>query len=320
MRAIVITQPGGPDVLQVRSDVAVPEPGAGEILVRVHATAVNRAELLQRRDGYAAPPGSAQTIPGLEYAGVVESTGPSARRWSAGDRVMGLVGGGSYAEYVVVHEEEALPVPDALSLTEAAAVPEVFLTAHDALFTQARLSAGETLLVHAAGSGVGTAALQLAPAAGARVLGTARSAWKLERASSLGLDVAIDTSREAFPDAVKRATDGAGVDVVLDLVGGDYLPASIEAAARRARIVLVGLVAGPTATLNLRQLLTKRIELRGTVMRARSLPEKIAVAEAFARAGLPLLAAGRVQPVIDRVLPATEAAAAHALLEANETF
>lgn len=320
MRAIVIARPGGPEVLEPREDVPDPEPGPGEVRVRVHATAVNRADLLQRRGRYGAEPGAAEPVPGLEFAGVVDVTGPDARRWAAGDPVMGLVAGGGYAEYVVVHEDEAIPVPDTLSLTEAAAVPEVFLTAHDALFSQAGLASGETLLVHAAGSGVGTAAIQLARARGARVIGTARSPWKLERARALGLDVGIDTSREDFAEVVARETDGHGADVVLDLVGGDYLDGNLRAAAHGARVVIVGLVAGSTAPLDMRMLMRKRMILRGTMMRTRSLAEKIDVARAFTADALPLLANGAVRPVIDRVLPAMEAARAHALLEQNETF
>lgn len=320
MRAVVIARAGGPEVLELREGIPLPDPGAGEVRVRVHATAVNRADLMQRAGRYPAPPGSPRDIPGLEYAGVVELSGAGVRRWRAGDRVMGIVGGGGYAEAVVVHEDEALPVPDALSLTEAAAIPEVFLTAHDALFTQASLAAGETAVVHAAGSGVGSAAVQLAHAAGARVVGTARSPWKLERARTLGLDVAVDARHQDFVEAVMAVTDGRGADVILDLVGGDLLGRNLEAAAEGARVIVVGLVGGATAPLDMRLLMRKRALVRGTVMRARSLADKIAVARAFERDAIPLLAAGRIVPVIDRVLPAGEAARAHELLERNETF
>lgn len=320
MRAVVIARAGGPEVLELREGIPLPDPGAGEVRVRVHATAVNRADLMQRAGRYPAPPGSPRDIPGLEYAGVVELSGAGVRRWRAGDRVMGIVGGGGYAEAVVVHEDEALPVPDALSLTEAAAIPEVFLTAHDALFTQASLAAGETAVVHAAGSGVGSAAVQLAHAAGARVVGTARSPWKLERARTLGLDVAVDARHQDFVEVVMAVTDGRGADVILDLVGGDLLGRNLEAAAEGARVIVVGLVGGATAPLDMRLLMRKRALVRGTVMRARSLADKIAVARAFERDAIPLLAAGRIVPVIDRVLPAGEAARAHELLERNETF
>jgi NADPH:quinone reductase len=319
MRAVVIDRPGPPDVLVVR-DVPRPLPGAHDVLVRVHATAVNRADLLQRAGRYPVPDGVPHDIPGLEYAGVVEAVGAAASRWQPGDRVMGLVGGGSYAEYVVTHEHEAVAMPSSLSFEQAAAVPEAFVTAHDALFTQMRLVAGETVLIHAVGSGVGTAALQLAKAAGARVIGTQRSSWKLEQATSLGLDVAIDTSVTDFVDVVMRETAGRGVEGVLDLVGGDYVGANLRALAVKGRILLVGLVAGARHELDLRLMLSRRATLTGTVLRARSLEEKIAVARAFARDVLPLLADGTVSPVIDQVLPLHAAARAHERVAANENF
>jgi NADPH:quinone reductase len=319
VRAIVITRPGGPDVLQLR-DVAAPLPGAHQIRVRVAATAVNRADLLQRAGNYPAPPGSPQDIPGLEYAGVVDLAGAGVTRWRGGERVMGLVGGGSYAEYIVTHEEEAVSVPAALSLEAAAAVPEAFITAHDALCSQMRLAASETLLIHAVGSGVGTAGLQLAKAIGARVLGTQRSTWKLARATSLGLDVAIDARAADFAHTALEATAGRGVEGVLDLVGGSYLSGNLRALAVRGTILLVGLVAGAQHELDMRLLLRKRARLVGTVLRARALDEKIAVARAFARDVLPLLDAGAVRPIVDRVLPLADAAHGHQLLAENRNF
>jgi NADPH:quinone reductase len=319
MRAVVITRPGGPEVLELR-DEPVPEPAAAQVRVRVHATAVNRADLLQRAGRYPAPAGSPAHIPGLEYAGIVDRVGRDVSRWRGGERVMGLVGGGSYAEYVVAHEDEAVAVPDALTLTQAAAVPEAFITAHDALFTQMRITAGETLLIHAVGSGVGTAALQLARAAGVRVLGTQRSEWKLEMATSLGLDVAIHTPDGDFVAAVLRESDGRGVEGVLDLVGGDYLGGDLKALAVRGRILLVGLVAGARHDLDLRALLSRRATLIGTVLRARSLQEKVAATRAFAADVLPLLAARTVVPVIDEVLPLADAARAHELVAGNRNF
>jgi NADPH2:quinone reductase len=319
VRAVVIARPGGPEVLELR-DVPAPEPSGAQLRVRVHATAVNRADLLQRRGAYPAPAGAPADIPGLEYAGTVDAVGPAASGWRIGERVMGLVGGGGYAEAVVVDEGEALPVPAGLSLEQAAAVPEAFLTAHDALVTQARLKAGEVVLIHGVGSGVGTAALQLAAVRGARVIGTSRSAWKLERAVELGLHDAIDTGREDFAHAVLRLTDGHGADVVLDLVGGDYLRGNLDALAGRGRIAVVGLVAGATATLDMRTLMGKRAHIFGTVMRTRPLREKVAVAAAFRDDALHHFDTGRLRPVIDDVLPMGEAAAAHARLEANENF
>jgi NADPH:quinone reductase len=319
MRAVVIDRPGGPEVLELR-DEPLPEPGQGEVRVRVHATAVNRADLLQRAGRYPAPADAPQHIPGLEYAGEIDATGVDVSRWRAGDRVMGLVGGGSYAEYLITHEDEAVAVPERLSLIEAAAVPESFITAHDALFTRMQLAGGETLLIHAVGSGVGTAALQLAKAAGARVLGTQRSRWKLEKATALGLDVAIDTSAEDFVEAVLHATNGRGVDGVLDLVGGDYLGGDISALAEKGRVLLVGLVAGAKHTLDLRAVLNRRATIIGTVLRARSRPEKIEATQAFAADVLPLLADGTVVPIIDEVLPLAEAARAHEIMAENRNY
>jgi putative PIG3 family NAD(P)H quinone oxidoreductase len=319
MRAVVITRPGGPEVLEVR-DVARPEPGKRQIRVRVVATAVNRADLLQRAGNYPAPEGSPADIPGLEYAGFVDSMGPRVSRWHGGERVMGLVGGGSYAEYVITHEDEAVTVPEALSLEHAAAVPEAFITAHDALITQMKLKRGQLLLIHAVGSGVGTAALQLAKAIGARVIGTQRSAWKLERATSLGLDRGIDVANEDFAEVALEITAGRGVDGILDLVGGDYLPGNLRALASKGRILLVGLVAGSKHELDMRLVMRKRATIIGTVLRSRSLDEKIAAIQTFAGEVLPLIEAGTITPIVDEVLPLEQAAHAHEIVADNRTF
>lgn len=319
MRAIVISQPGPPSVLRM-ADVPDPDPGPDQIRVRIAAAGVNRADLLQRIGGYPPPPGSSPQIPGLEYAGRVDAVGSGVDLWRPGDRVMGLVGGGGYAEYVVVHSHEALPVPAALSLVEAAAVPEVFLTAHDAMFSQMRLRPGDALLIHAVGSGVGTAAVQLAATRGIRTLGTSRSARKLERAGELGLDVAIDVGSEDFVAAVERATEGRGVNGVLDLVGGDYLRGNLAVLAPFGWLVIVGLVAGANSELDMRAVLRKRLTIRGTVMRNRSLEEKIAVAAAFHEDALALFAGGALRPVIDEILPMHEAPAAHHHMEENRNF
>lgn len=316
MKAVRITQPGGPEVLQA-SDVDAPTPGSNQILVRVHATAVNRADLMQRRGHYPPPRGFPADIPGLEYAGVVEAVG--GERWSVGDRVMGLVGGGSYAEYVVVHEDEAMPVPSSMTLEDAASIPEAFLTAYDAIYERVGLRAGESVLIHAVASGVGTAAVQIAKQLGAFVIGTARSAEKLSRARSLGLDVAIDASAESFADVV-RSVRADGVDAVVDLVGGDYLVGNLRCLALHGRIVVVGLVAGASAPLDMRLLLNKRATIVGTVMRARSLGEKIEIARAFTREMLPLFESGAIQPVVDAVMPMSEVVEAHRLVEGNRNF
>jgi putative PIG3 family NAD(P)H quinone oxidoreductase len=320
MRAIVIARPGGPEVLEPRDDVPDPVPAAGEVRVRVHASAVNRADLMQREGRYPAPSGVPADIPGLEYAGIVDRLGTGVSAFVEGDAVMGLVGGGGYAEYVVANAAEVMPAPAALPLAHAAAIPEVFLTAHDALVTQAGLRRGERVLVHAAGSGVGTAAVQLASAIGAHVFGTARSAWKLERCRAFGMAAGIDTTREDFAEVVLRETQGEGVDVVLDLVGGDALPGNLRALAQRGRLIVVGLVAGATATLDMRLLLRKRLHLRGTVMRSRSAAEKAQVASAFRTDALALFDSGRLSPVIHETLPMAEAARAHAILQDNANF
>jgi len=319
MKAVVITKPGGPEVLELQ-DLAVPEPAAGEILVRVRAAGLNRADLLQRLGQYPAPFGAPANVPGLEYAGEVAALGTGARAWKVGDRVMGLVPGGGCAELVTTHEALALRAPAGLSFEQAAAVPEVFITAYDALMRQMLLRAGERLLIHAVGSGVGTAALQLAGTIHARTFGTSRSAAKLEQARRLGLEVAIDTATEDFVQVVRSRTDGEGVDVVLDLVGGPALAGNIQVLARGGRMIVVGLTGGRSASIDLGAVLSKRLTIVGTVLRARTLDEKIAVTAGFAQDILPLLEAGLVRPVVDRVYPLADAAEAHRRLESNATF
>lgn len=318
MRAVVITQPGGPEVLELR-DVPRPDPGAGEIRVRTSTSGINRADLIQRRGSYPAPPGWPQDIPGLEFAGTVDAVGPGVSRWREGDPVMGIVGGGGYAEYVLTPADSAIPVPKGLDLVDAGAVPEVFETAFDAVFLQEGLASGETLLIHAVGSGVGTAALQMAHAFGARTIGTSRTPAKLERALSLGLDHPI-LADEGWPERVLEDTGGRGVDVILDLVGGPYLAGNQKVVARGGRHIVVGVPGGLKAEIDLRALMGKRASIRGTVLRARSLEEKVVLARAFEERVIPLLASERAQPVVDRVLSAAEAAEAHRIVESNETF
>ena len=325
MRAVIISQPGGPEVLQP-GDVAMPVPGPRQILVRVHATAINRADLLQRRGMYPAPAGAPAQIPGLEYAGEViegererEREREGVSRWHAGDRVMGIIGGGGYAEYVVVHEDEAMPIPANLSYEEAAAIPEVFLTAYDALQTRLNVQSGDTVLIHAVASGVGTAAAQLAHQSGCFVIGTARSQAKLDQVARYGVDLGIDTSRDNFVEVIRAKLGDRGVNAIVDLVGGDYLTGNVQCLALLGRIAVVGLVAGRTAPLDMGMLLSKRAMIVGTAMRSRTLQEKIAVARAFTRDVLPLIESGALVPVIDRVLPADQVIEAHRLVEANET-
>lgn len=321
MRAAVISRFGPPEVLEVR-DVPPPAPGPHDVLVRVHATAVNRADVLQRIGRYPAPPGWPDDIPGLEFAGEVAATGSDATRWRPRDRVFGLAGGGTYAEYVTVHEATLARIPDTLGWHEAAAIPEAFITAHDALVTQGRLAAGERVLVHAVASGVGLAAVQVARAWGAQVFGTTRSPDKLAHAEALGMSGGIALADGVAPlgDAVARWSDGRGVDVVVDLVGGPYVGASVAAAAPRARLLLVGAVGGAQVQLDIRQVLGKRLTLQGTVMRARPLPERIAVAEAFARDIVPRVADGTFRPSIDAVYPLDRVAEAHARVESNASI
>jgi NADPH2:quinone reductase len=318
MRAVIITEPGGPEVLEVRS-VPRPEPGPGDLLVRVSTSGVNRADLLQTRGSYPAPEGFPQEIPGLEYAGTVEAVGAGVRDWGPGDAAMGITGGGAYAEYVRVAAATAVPVPEGVAVDAAGAIPEVFFTAWDALVLQCALSAGETLLVHAVGSGVGTAAVQLARDLGARVLGTSRTPEKLERAVGLGLDHPVPGDA-SWPARVMEITEGRGADVILDLVGGPYLAGNQSVLATLGRQVVVGVSGGARAEIDLRALMGRRGAIRGTVLRARPAAEKAALAARFAREVVPRFAAGTLTPVVDRVFPAAEAAEAHRLVASNRTF
>jgi len=316
VKAIVLEEYGGPEVLRL-GEAPEPEPGPDEVLVDVRATAVNRADLLQRQGLYPGPPGAVE-IPGLDFAGRVAAIGPRVTRWSVGDEVMGIVGGGAYAERLVIHERATLPVPAGVALADAAAIPEVFLTAWDALVVQGGLTSGRVALVHAGASGVGTAAIQLAVALRARVVVTC-SAGKREACEALGAERAVDYASEDFVDATKEVTGGAGVDVVLDVVGGDYLARNVEALRPGGRIVQVGVMGGLTATFPLGALLPKRASIVGTVLRGRPLEEKIALTQRFEREVLPLFEAGLLRPVIDERLPLADAAEAHRRLEANAT-
>jgi putative PIG3 family NAD(P)H quinone oxidoreductase len=316
---MVISRFGGPEVLELQERPS-PVCGASELRVRVRATAVNRADIVQRRGFYPAPPGVPQDIPGLEFAGEVIEVGSEAAGWGRGDRVFGLVGGGSYAEEVVVDARTVARIPERLGFVEAAAIPEAFITAWDALVTQGRLAAGQVALIHAVGSGVGTAAAQIARALGAHAIGTSRTRAKLERATPLGLDHALLVDDGRFADAVSAATDGRGADVVLELVGGAYLAEDVACTATLGRILLVGLVAGITAELDLRTVLRKRISIIGTALRSRPLDEKIAIGEVLARDIVPRLAGGELVPVVDRVLPLDRAGLAHEVTEGNDPF
>lgn len=317
MRAVVITRPGGPEVLEVQQ-VPEPEPEGYLVRVQVKAAGINRADLLQRAGGYPAPPGVPENIPGMEFAGVVEAVGPLVRQWKPGQRVMGLVGGGAQAEYVLAPEGMLVEIPENLDFVQAAGIPEVFMTAHDALFTQANLQMGERVLIHAAGSGVGTAAIQLAHATGATVYGTSRTPQKLERAKPLGLDVGL--SDQNFAAEVQSLTHGAGVNVVLDFVGATYLQQNLEALAIWGRIVYLATMGGAQANLNIGMLMGKRATLKGVTLRTRTLEEKMAVTRRFTTSVLPLLANGKVRPIIEKVYPLEQIAQAHTDMGENRNF
>jgi putative PIG3 family NAD(P)H quinone oxidoreductase len=287
MRAIVNTAAGGPEVLELR-EVPTPQPGSHQVLVRVQAAGLNRADILQRKGRYPAPPGWPADIPGLEYAGIVETLGPEVTTWRPGDRVMGLVGGGAHAEYVVVHEAEALAVPAGMELSAAAAIPEAFLTAWDALVARGRLQRGERVLLHAVGSGVGTAAVQLAKWLGASVAGTSRTPEKLKRAQELGMDEGIDTSGDW---TIGRLGDWS-FDVIVDVLGGPAFAGNLAALAPRGRLVLLGFLQGSRADVSLEPILRKRLEVIGSVMRTRSLEERMDLVRAFAREVLPHFGGG----------------------------
>ena len=319
MRAAVITEPGGPEVLKVQ-EVSDPVPGPDDILVDVRASALNRADTLQRQGGYPAPPGSPDDIPGLEFSGVVLRTGEHVGDLQEGDRVFGLLGGGGYASRVVTHSRMVMRIPDNLDFVQAAAVPEVFFTAYDALFNHCELSMGEKVLIHAAGSGVGTAAVQLAHNAGAYVLGTAGSDDKLRGAKDLGMDVGINYREQDFSAEVKEHTVGNGVDVLLDVIGADYWDRNLASLALRGRLVLVGTMGGGGVQADLRPIMFKRLRVHGTVLRSRPIEEKIALTNQIKRHMLPLIASGAIKPVVDSVYPLDQAAEAHRHMESNANF
>jgi putative PIG3 family NAD(P)H quinone oxidoreductase len=319
MRAVIFEGAGGPEVITI-GEVPKPEVRPEHIRVRVHAAGVNRADLIQRRGHYSAPPGWPADIPGLEYAGEVEAVRPGVTQWRVGDRVMGLVGGGAQAEFVAVHQDEALPIPAGLSYAEAAAIPEVFLTAYDALVTRGRLKARERVLIHAAGSGLGTAASQIAKQLGATVIGTSRSSDKLARALVYGVDIGIDTSRTPFGDAV-----GEPVDLVLDVLGGPALAENLAVLGPKGRLVLLGFLAGSRSDTDLGPILRKRLEVIGSVMRTRGLEERIALVQEFGSKMLPLFEPrfgqpAALRPVLERTYPVAQLADAHRILEGNATF
>ena len=320
MRAAVITEPGGPEVFAIQ-DVAEPIVGPDDVLVAVKATALNRADLLQRRGRYNGPPGTRNEIPGLEAAGVVEAVGARVTGWEPGDRVMALLGGEGYASKVAVHERMLMPVPPNLTFEQAAAIPEVFLPAYDALFLQSELAMGETVLIHAAGSGVGTAAIQLAASQGCRIFGTAGSQEKLDAATELGMDVGVNYHDEDFAEVIAEHTGGAGVDVILDVIGAPYWHQNLKSLAVRGRMIIVGSLGGATVdAMAIGAISQKRATIRGTLLRGRPLEEKATLIQAFSHRVVPLFADETIVPVVDRVFPLEQVSEAHALMETNANF
>jgi NADPH2:quinone reductase len=318
MKAVYIKEFGGVEGLEVRDVPELKAPAGNEILVRVRAAGLNRADLLQRRGLYPPPEGYDAQIPGLEFAGEVAVVGESVKNFKVGDRVFGITAGEAQAEFLLIDAGLATKIPDNLSFLDAAAIPEAFITAHDAIFTQANLQSGETLLIHAVGSGVGLAVLQLAKANGVTTVGTSRTADKLERCKEFGLDHAIVASDGKFADEVINATNG--VDVILDLVGGAYFSENLKALKTKGRLMLVGLTAGRSSEIDLSIALSKRLTIKGTVLRGRSLAEKADAVNAFARDVVPLLASGAVTGNVDKIFAIDNVRDAHAYLESNESF
>jgi putative PIG3 family NAD(P)H quinone oxidoreductase len=315
MRVVEIARPGGPDVL-TPARRAAPRPGHGEILIRVAAAGVNRPDALQRAGLYA-PPANASDLPGLEAAGVVAATGPGVTRWAVGDRVTALLPGGGYAEFATTHEDHALAWPERLTAEQAAALPETFFTVWSNVFDRAGLTGGETFLVHGGSSGIGTTAIQLARVFGARVFTTVGSAAKAKACEALGAERAIDYREEDFVKVVLEATGGRGADVILDMVGGDYIGRNIRAAAESARIVFIAFLGGSKAEVNFAPVMTKRLTLTGSTLRPRTIGEKAAIADSLRARVWPLLEAGRVAPVMDSTFALEQAALAHERLESS---
>jgi len=320
MRAVVIKKPGGPQVLELLQDLPQVTPQRNEVRVRVRATAVNRADIFQREGKYPPPADCPPNIPGMEYAGEIDALGEGIIDFAIGDRVFGLVGGGSYSEHIVAHWRTVTRMPRNVSFEEAAALPEACITAYDAMVSQARLAAGETVLINAAASGVGTAAIQIARAIGATSIGTTRSVKKLEKLAELGMDHGIDSTDGQYADRVLTLTQQRGADVIVELVGGGYLNEDMRCIATRGRIMLIGLIAGSRVDFDLGRMLMKRIELRGTTLRARPLEEKIAVAQVLSRNIVPMIEKELIKPVIDKVFKLEQVSDAHRFMESNDSI
>jgi len=316
MTVIAIKAPGGPEML-VPQEQPVPTPGAGEILVKVAAAGVNRPDVRQRQGTYP-PPKGATDIPGLEIAGEVVALGPDAKRWKIGDKVCALVVGGGYSQYCLAYESHALPVPPGLSMVEAAAMPETFFTCWQNMFMRADVKSGDWVLVHGGTSGIGTTAIMLAKAFGAKVITTAGSPEKCAAAKKLGADVAVNYKTEDFVAKTKEATDGKGANLIVDIVGGDYIDRNYDAAADQGVIAQVSFSAGPKATANFARLMAKRLQHTGSTLRPRTVAEKAAIARGLEERVWPLVVAGKIKPVIDSTFPLNDAAAAHARMETSQ--
>ena len=319
MKAVFIKEFGGPENIELREVPDPPKPKGKQVLVRVGAAGLNRADIMQRLGKYPPPSGYSENIPGLEFAGEVGEAGNAVVTFEKGDRVFGITAGEAQAEYLTIDESLLARIPEDLSFTQAAAVPEVFITAHDAVFTQCNLQAGEWLVVHAVGSGVGLAGLQMAKAHGAFVAGTSRTHDKLDRCKEFGLDLPLLTREPVFAAAIKHAS-GTGANVILDLVGGDYFPENLQSLALMGRMILVGLTAGRKSEIDLGIALYKRAKIIGTTLRMRSLEEKAAATSAFVNEVIPLFKSGQIKPNVDRVFPTSEIQEAHRYLESNESF
>ena len=318
MKAIVRTGDGGPEVLQL-GDAPSPEPTETQVMVDVHATALNRADMIQRRGGYPPPPGESEIL-GLEIAGTVAGMGSAVEGVAEGDRVFGLVGGGGYAEQAVIDYRMAMPIPDEWTFEQAAAVPEVFFTANENIFTLGKLSAGETILIHAGGSGVGSAGVQISHHAGATVFVTAGTSEKIDNCKALGAVEGINYKEKDFVAEIGRLTDERGVDVVLDFIGAPYFERNLSILKTKGRLLQVGLIGGATTEINLGTVMRNRLQIIGSVMRPQSIDEKIAITQRFMERWLPELARGTLQPVIDTVFPLAQAQQAHEYMEANLNF
>jgi putative PIG3 family NAD(P)H quinone oxidoreductase len=321
MKAVVIKKFGGPEVLAVE-EAPTPQAGPGQVLVRVHAAGLNRADLLQRQGKYPAPQGVVQNIPGLEFAGEVAELGPGATYWEKGDRVFGLTPGGAHAEYIAVEEGRLAAIPGGMDWVTAAAIPEVFITAFDALISQAHMRTGDNVLIHAVGSGVGLAAVQIVRSFGGVPYGTSRTQDKIDRAKEYGLEAGcvVDAALNQLEEFAKSKTGGRGFDVVLDLVGGPYLAASVPVLAQKGRIMLIATMAGNDVTLHLHELLRKRAHLIGTILRARPLDEIAELMRAFSEQVVPLFSTGKLRPVIDKAFTISNIHEAHRYQESNQSF